>query len=91
MKIKLDHAGIGAMLRSPEVAAAIGAQTSAVRGNVTLPAHHADRMPVKTESYTTDRAAGAVTIAHAGGLGVEAKYGVLVRAASAAGLEVRAR
>jgi hypothetical protein len=90
-KIKLNSAGIAAMLQSDEVSVAVTGLAESVMANVALPAPHNSRMDVEVDSYTTDRAASAVTIAHAGGLGVEAKYGVLGRAAAAAGLQVRRR
>lgn len=46
---------------------------------------------VVVNHYTTDRAAASVTIRHPAALAWQAKNGVLTRAASAAGLEVRAR
>lgn len=91
LKIRLDHGGMAEMLGSPEVAAEILAKASEVQGiaewHQSVARH---RMPVERESYETDRAAEAVTIAHAGGKGVEAKYGALAEAARAAGLEVTA-
>ena len=46
---------------------------------------------VVVDHYTTDRAAAAVTIRDLRGMLWQARDGVLTRAASAAGLEVRAR
>lgn len=91
MKIRLDRGGMRAMLQSDEVAAAVSDVADGVMANVDLPPQHAHRVDVEVDTYTTDRAAAAVTLAHAGGLGIEAKYGVLARAASAAGLQVKRR
>lgn len=59
----------------------------------------ADRVDVGTvsdaqvivRSYTTDRAAAAVSIAHPAGLAMQAKHGALTKAAASLGLEVRAK
>ncbi|WP_329105508.1 hypothetical protein OG792_32825 [Micromonospora sp. NBC_01699] len=89
-KLKLDHSGIEAVLKSAEVAAEIGDLAESVRAEVAAhPAVTKHKMTVRVSTYTTDRAAAAVDIAHPGGLGAQAKYGVLTRAAGAAGLEVR--
>ena len=90
-RIRLDHDGIGEVLRSAGVAAAIAAKAEDVE---TIVADHSSvqrhRMDVIRSAYETDRAAEGVTIAHPGGLGVEAKYGVLADAARGVGLEVTA-
>lgn len=44
--------------------------------------------PVQVRSYTTDRAAASVTIAHAAGIAIEAKHGALRKAAASQGFEV---
>ena len=48
-------------------------------------------LPVKVEEMTTDRARAAVVIAHPSGLAVQAKHGLLTRAAAQAGVEVKSR
>lgn len=48
-------------------------------------------LDVVVDSYTTDRAAAAVTIREPQALLLEARDGLLTRAAAAAGLEVRSR
>ncbi|OZV74771.1 hypothetical protein CA850_29785 [Micromonospora echinospora] len=92
MKVKIDYDGVRAILKSEGVGALIDGATEAVRAQV---ASHQSvvrhRMPVDADRYQTDREAGAVTIAHAGGLAVQAKYGALTQAAAAAGLEVTDR
>ncbi|GAB1641767.1 hypothetical protein [Krasilnikovia sp. MM14-A1259] len=90
-RLRLDHAGIAEVLRSAEVTFAVTAKAAEVQDAVET--HHSvarHRMPVERHSYETDRAADAVTIAHPGGLGVEAKYGVLSEAARTVGLDVNA-
>ncbi|WP_229398179.1 hypothetical protein [Micromonospora okii] len=89
VSIRLDHKGIAELLKSPEFAAVMttkSAEVAAVVGAHQSIVRH--EMPVTAEPYQTDRAAAEVTIEHAGGIGVEAKYGALTRAATATGLEV---
>ncbi|GAA4981243.1 hypothetical protein [Actinopolymorpha pittospori] len=93
-KVRLDHAGIAEVLRSGEVRAALDDLAGTVAGNASSSPEwqrYAARGEVRVASYTTDRAAAAVTLAHPGGLGMQAKHGTLTRAAGAAGLEVRER
>lgn len=52
---------------------------------------HEYPLPVKIDSQTTDRAREVVVLNHPAGQAVEAKHGVLVRGASAAGVEVRSK
>jgi hypothetical protein len=88
-KVKLDHVGMGAMLKSSEVRSAVLAVAEQVAGNVrAAPEVVRHDAPVETRTYTTDRAAAAVSITHPGGLGMEAKHGTLTTAAAAAGLQV---
>jgi hypothetical protein len=92
MKIKLDHPGVAAVLTSGEVASAIADLTETVASNAEgWETNSGEPIPVVTSTYTTDRAAGAVTLAHAAGGPLQAKYGVLTEAAARAGLEVRTR
>lgn len=89
VKITLDHGGMAEMLKSGPVAGAVRdrAEFTAAdaRSNGSVQRHG---VPVEVRSYTTDRAASSVTLAHAAGLPIEAKYGVLTSAAASAGLEV---
>ncbi|MEU8655254.1 hypothetical protein [Actinoplanes philippinensis] len=88
-RIRLDHRGMGEMLRSGEVAATIALRAAeveqAVSEHQSIVRHE---MPVERHAYTSDRAGEDVTIEHAGGLAVEAKYGVLADAARAVALQV---
>lgn len=90
------------MLKSAPVAAEIRGRAEEVASAVRAQAHTAyDEdiagtavivpLPVDVRSYVTDRAASAVVIPHPAGLGHQAKYGVLTRSASAAGLEVTSK
>ena len=87
-KITLDHAGIAEILkvnmRGPVDAAAAAIAANVDVGSVT-------EAKVVTRSYTTDRAAAAITIAHPAGLRMELKHGTLRKAASAAGLTVKGK
>lgn len=97
-KVRLDHAGIGAILKSASVASSISALAESVASNAREQGIMVgDRpgglseidLPVDVETYTTDRAAASVALAHPAGLAVQAKHGTLTSAAAAAGLEVR--
>lgn len=89
-RVTLDHAGMAELLRSPGVLAAVVEQAEAVKGVAeAAPEIVRHGMPVQTSSGQTDRAIAGVTIAHAGGLGVQAKYGTLSKAVSAVGLSAR--
>lgn len=93
-KVRRNPSGIKAVLTSPEVARAVHELAGEVARNVEgqgLVAHDGTPLPVQVDDYTTDRAASSVTITHPAGLAMQAKHGVLTRAASAAGLEVKAR
>lgn len=83
-KVRLDHGGIGEVLKSlggpiNELAAAIAARVDV--GSVT-------EAQVVVRPYTTDRAAAAVSIAHPAGLAIQAKHGALTKAAASVGLQV---
>lgn len=90
MTIILDHKGMREMLKSDEVRAEVLRLANGVAQEltVTIDGKHPE---IKTGTYTTDRAAAGVTIAHPAALLVEAREGVLARAASAVGLEVKAK
>jgi hypothetical protein len=91
--IRLDHAGIGAILKGEEVRKAIDelAAEVAVKAIGSPSLDSRPGVEVKVEHYTTDRAAAAVVVKHPAGLGLEAKHGVLSRAARAAGLPFRSK
>lgn len=95
--VKLDHGGIGAMLRSTEMHRLIQDVTEQIAENVRDQGIKVgDRdggsreydLPVKSDVITTDRAHGSVTLAHPAGIAVQAKRGSLTKAASQAGLKV---
>lgn len=90
-RLRLDHPGIAEVLKSAPVASLIELAAESVASNVDEHARDGQPIRVLVETYTTDRAAAAVTMAHPAGLPIEAKRGSLARAASAYGLEVTAR
>lgn len=79
----LDRAGIGEILRSADMAKAVGEATDALAGE--LRARGVDDVYVDT--YVSDRAAATVTIPTTAS--AELVDGVLIDAATAAGLDVR--
>lgn len=98
-RIRLDRAGVAAILKSAEMHRAVQDAAESVAKNVRDQdikvgdhdggAHEYD-LPVEVSMTTTDRAHAVVTIAHAAGEAVQAKHGALTKAAAQAGLDVRA-
>jgi hypothetical protein len=91
-KVRIDSRGMAEVAKSAGVAAEVERLAGTVADNVRAQGHRVssgDPLPVRVDTYTTDRAAAAVVINHAAGLGMQAKYGVLTKAAGDAGLEVR--
>lgn len=86
VKIKLNSSGMREMLRTNprELIDQIGRRVAA-----NTKVDEDDDVEVTTRSYTTDRAAVAVAIEGAAGMAIEAKHSPLMRAAAAAGLQVR--
>ncbi len=91
--VRLDHAGIREVLQSEAVFQALHGLAdevaAEVRSHPRVQAHGVDGA-VEVEAETTDRARLTVGILHPAGKGLEAKHGVLTRAAGAAGLDVNA-
>jgi hypothetical protein len=85
-KVKLDHAGIAAILKSAPVAQLVNSAAASIAA-----ATDARGRAVTVETYVSDRAAASVAIEAADGMGVQAKYGSLTRAATSTGLEVRSK
>jgi hypothetical protein len=86
-RVRLYSGGMVAMLKQIEVRREI--DRLALQVGVEVESSIAPwGMSVDVDSYTTDRAAAAVVITHAGGLAVEGKYGVLTRAAQSLGLRI---
>jgi hypothetical protein len=96
-KVKLDHGGIAAILKSGEMHALVDKVAEEIAGNIrdqgivvgALEGNGEIPLPVEVSSSTTDRAHASVALAHPAGVAVQAKHGALTKAASAAGVEVR--
>lgn len=80
---ELDEDGVGDVLQSPAMA---GIVREAAHG-VALEVGRRGVERVWVDNYVTDRAAASVTVPY--DRDTEAKYGILLDAATAAGLEVR--
>lgn len=85
---KLDHAGIASLLKSEAFASAV--ESTAERIAEEVRPQVGDK-PVEVEPYETDRAAARVVIADPAGKALQAKHGVLTKAAASVGLEVKSR
>lgn len=92
--------GLAAVGKSPEVVRAITSLAERVAKNIEAQGIRVgDKdggkaevdLPVRVDSYTTDRARSSVTITHPAGLAVQAKHGALTKAASAEGLIVKGK
>lgn len=91
-RVKLDRAGLIAVLKSSEVANVVEGMAERVADNIDGTQAHDGPVEVGVmPSERGDRAGALVTIMHPAGIGLEAKHGVMTRAASAAGLRVTAR
>ena len=91
-RVRLDNRGIGEVLRSAPVASVIQGFARSVETNVRAAETVVrNNMPTDVRFGETDRTKAYVTIVHPAGLRAQAKYGVLTRAASSAGLEVKSR
>lgn len=91
-KLELDHAGIAELLKSSGIRSLVDGAAADIAGIVEgqgqMVNNGTEALPVVVDSYTTDRHAASVTLAHPAGLAVQAKHGTLTRAAAGAGLEV---
>lgn len=97
-RVRLNSAGVTALLKSPHLAAAVKAKADEVAANVEQlgirvgdrdGGKHEKPLPVDVRTGTTDRVRAQVSITHPAGLAVQAKHGALTKAAAAAGLTVR--
>ncbi|WP_432137652.1 hypothetical protein [Streptomyces sp. bgisy154] len=84
----LDSRGVRAVLQSAEVHQMVNTAAEDIRARVR--AKLPSGTPVQLRSYTTDRGAASVTIAHARGMGWQARDGVFTRSVAEAGVEFRA-
>jgi len=90
--IHLDYEELGRILRE-DCAAPINEIAAKVAANAAANPDLMDDAPgsVEVTAYTTDRAIAVVRINHPAGDALEAKYGILKRAAAAEGLEVKSK
>lgn len=93
VKVVLNHSGIAEILQSTGMHRLVQEATetvaAAAEGSGVMVDNDRVEVPVIWDVDTTDRAHGIVTLAHASGRAVQAKHGLLNRAAAAAGLEVK--
>lgn len=85
LRVQLDRAGIGAILRGSDARALVNGAAQSVAAGVRVP----DGGRVEISEYTTDRAGAAVEVIHPKAAGLQARDGILTAAAAAAGLQVR--
>jgi hypothetical protein len=90
---RVDHDSMGEFLRtSPELAAHIKELAEQVATNARSQGHRVtsgELLPVEVlHDPAPDRVGFTVAVRHPAGMGMEAKHGVLTRAAEALGLEV---
>lgn len=88
IKVELDHKGIDEILKSEGVKAAVHDLAEKIASEVRATD---DSLDVVVDDYTTDRAAASVTIRDQRGRLLQVRDGILTRAASAVGLEVKER
>jgi hypothetical protein len=89
---ELDHAGVAEILTSLGIADAVRDAADQVADAARAQGHRVTSgEPLPVEVYDDpeeDRAATSVAVRHPSGVGMEARHGVLKRAATAAGLDV---
>jgi hypothetical protein len=89
---EIDRAGVAAILTSPEVADAVHEVAEQVAEAARAQGHDVESgelLPVEVyDDPSPDRAATSVAVRHPSGVGMEARHGVLKRAAAATGLDV---
>ena len=88
-QVRLDHGGMAALLTGPEVAGAIADAAHAVQAAVPEVRTRSGAAHTDVNLGTTDRAKAYVTLVHPVAIGLEARYGYLVRAAASVGLDYK--
>ena len=89
MVIHIDYKAVGKILKE-DMRGPIDEKINEIAANAKANPDLAGA-PITIQHFTTDRAGGTVNIASPAGLALQAKHGILTRAASAAGMEVRAK
>ncbi|MGW1134423.1 hypothetical protein [Streptomyces griseoluteus] len=87
-RFELDSAGVREILRGREVRDLVDGVAAEVAANVRVLVPGGT--PIEVRGYTTDRGAATVVVADARAMSWQARDGILTRAASFAGLEVKA-
>ena len=90
MKLDLDRGALVDLLKGGFGQSVVAEAAADVAGNVNAPDVHSDG-PIRVTTATHEAkfsAAASVSLAHPAGLGIEAKYAPLAKAARAAGLTV---
>jgi hypothetical protein len=89
---EVDRAGVAEILNSPEFAEAVHQAAEQVAEAARTQGHRVTSgEPLPIDVITdpgTDRAGASVAVRHPAGVGMEARHGVLKRAAEAVGLDV---
>jgi hypothetical protein len=94
-RVTLNTRGLDAALNTAGAKRAVAVLAEKVADNARAAAPDVEGipgdipLPVRVDVYETDRARAEVWLAHPSGLAVQAKHGLLTRAASQAGLEVK--
>ena len=90
--IHIDYKAVGEILKV-NMRGPIDEMAAKVAANAAANPDLMDDAPgsVDVTAYTTDRAIAVVRINHPAGMALQAKSGVLTKAAAAAGLEVRSK
>jgi len=84
-----DYAGIGKILREDMAKPTHDAAESIAKE--ARKSTHLHGAAVTTKDFTTDRARTTIMIAHPAATAIEAKHGVLTKAAASEGFEVKSR
>lgn len=91
-KVNLNHAGIASILQSPTMQRLIRVKAEQVATKVRGMGIYVEGgdvpLPVTVESEVTDRAKSRVVVPHPAGEAVQAKSGVLTKAAAQSGMDV---
>lgn len=95
MRVQLDHKGLGEVLQSAGMAAAVRTEAEAiaedVRGQFPGVPVVVDQYQFKARGRTSARAAFSVTFKRKDGMGWQARTGLFTQAANRRGLDTRSR
>lgn len=95
MRVQLDHKGLGEVLQSAGVAAAVRTEAEAiaedVRGQFPGVPVVVDQYQFKARGRTSARAAFSVTFKRKDGMGWQARTGLFTQAAARRGLDTKGR